>query len=257
MVFVLIGIGAAALWRAVPRGDGAAAAVAGRTAGSWAPRPPRPPRPPRRSRQGASSRSPACLRSSRGPRPMCLRPCIVMAAFRRPLSRRSGSRRPPGPGPIQLRAIPDFKSVESYAYPLVSGGRSLDRGERVSEAMLGPRGTAATQGESLVVICNSLFEAVTGAPCGGPGRGSARAPGRGRTDRSLRGGTGPCDLDLSAGGTVASTAPSGSARDHGPLVHDTAAARPRHGRARKARDHGPLGHDNPWPASARLASGDR
>jgi 4-amino-4-deoxy-L-arabinose transferase-like glycosyltransferase len=170
MVFVLIGIGAAALWRAVPREDdrrrraggvggmasataalapGRVVAIAGMLAVvAW----------------GATHLPPAVHRDGGYPAAAAAAKRVEAAA---------------GPGPIQLRAIPDFKSVESYAYPLVSGGRTLHRGERVSEALLGPRGTAATQGESLVVICDSLFEAVIGAPCGGPAEAALVSPGAG------------------------------------------------------------------------------
>ncbi len=73
-----------------------------------------------------------------------------------------------GPGPIRLLAIPDFKSVESYAYPLVRGGRVLERGEVISEGMVITEGAAPAEPGSLVVICDSLFEVVIGAACGGP-----------------------------------------------------------------------------------------
>jgi hypothetical protein len=61
---------------------------------------------------------------------------------------------------MTLRSIPDFKSTEAYAYPLIRAGALVgaDRGT-------GP--IAATDGP-LVVVCDSLFEAVTGAACGGP-----------------------------------------------------------------------------------------
>ena len=82
-----------------------------------------------------------------------------------------------GPGPIQLRGLPDFKSVAAYAYPLVQGGRSLVTGERVSSATLLLRdpaigapvtATASADPGTLVVICDRLFEVAIGAACGGP-----------------------------------------------------------------------------------------
>jgi len=73
-----------------------------------------------------------------------------------------------GPGPIDLRSLPEFKSVEAYAYPLVRDGRRLRMGADVGEATLTHDGAAAADPASLVVICDSLFEPVIGAACGGP-----------------------------------------------------------------------------------------
>ena len=72
-----------------------------------------------------------------------------------------------GTGPIRLLSIPDFKSVESYAYPLVRGGRTLERGPVLSEATLGRDGAVTGEPETVVVICDSLFEVAIGAACGG------------------------------------------------------------------------------------------
>jgi hypothetical protein len=69
--------------------------------------------------------------------------------------------------PIELRSLPDFKSVEAYAYPLVRGGRSVTFGAEVSDAVLRPSGPAGPPAY-LAVICDRLFEHVIGAPCGGP-----------------------------------------------------------------------------------------
>jgi len=74
-----------------------------------------------------------------------------------------------GPGPIDLRSLPVFKSVEAYTYPLVLGGRDLQLGDEISEATLvRDEATASTEPGSIVVICDVLFEVVIGAPCGGP-----------------------------------------------------------------------------------------
>jgi len=73
-----------------------------------------------------------------------------------------------GSGPIDLRSLPLFKSIEAYAYPLVLGGRSLRPGDEISEATLVREDATAAEPETLVVICDSLFEPVLGAPCGGP-----------------------------------------------------------------------------------------
>jgi len=153
MVFVLVGMGAAALWRARPRVGGAgvtprrvsavaapgrAIAVAGVLAiAAWA----ATHLPPRVNPDGGF-------------------PEAVLAAKRIEAAA--------GPGPIRLRSLPDFKSVEAYAYPLVRGGRTLSMGETVGEATLDRGGAAASEPGSLVVICDALFESVIGASCGGP-----------------------------------------------------------------------------------------
>jgi 4-amino-4-deoxy-L-arabinose transferase-like glycosyltransferase len=69
-----------------------------------------------------------------------------------------------GDRPIALRSIPDFKSTEAYAYPLVLDGR---------------RPVPEAQATALVVICDALFEEVVGAACGGPAETAALGP----TDR--------------------------------------------------------------------------
>lgn len=73
-----------------------------------------------------------------------------------------------GDGPIQLRSLPDFKSAETYAYPLIRAGRTVD--------LNGSSGGAP--GSTLVVICDSLFETAIGAPCGGPAETTAAPPER-------------------------------------------------------------------------------
>lgn len=72
-----------------------------------------------------------------------------------------------GPGPIRLRSMPDFKSVEAYAYPLVRAGWTLHMGEETGDATL-TLGATTSGPESLVIICDSLFEGAIGAACGGP-----------------------------------------------------------------------------------------
>ncbi|MEX1170690.1 MAG: hypothetical protein WEE50_11160, partial [Chloroflexota bacterium] len=161
MVFVLVGLGAAALWR--PDRDGsdpapdpvpgsapgrasgrASAVVAGRVLAAggvlailaW-----------------AAPHQPAAVHPDGG------FPAAVTAADRIEAAT--------GPGRIRLLAIPDFKSVESYAYPLARGGRGLQMGGETSEATLTRDSVAASEPESLVVICDSLFEPVIGAACGG------------------------------------------------------------------------------------------
>ena len=72
--------------------------------------------------------------------------------------------------PITLRSIPDFKSIEAYAYPLVRAGASV-RADTGS-------GPVASSDGALVVICDSLFEEAIGAPCGGPAEATVAPPER-------------------------------------------------------------------------------
>jgi 4-amino-4-deoxy-L-arabinose transferase-like glycosyltransferase len=64
-----------------------------------------------------------------------------------------------GGGELTLRSLPDFKSTEAYGYPLIRAGATVhvDVGSGPVSSPVG----------SLVVICDSLFEAAIGAPCGG------------------------------------------------------------------------------------------
>jgi hypothetical protein len=66
-----------------------------------------------------------------------------------------------GDRPTALRSIPDFKSTEAYAYPLVLDDRRL---------------VPAEEATALVVICDALFESVVGAACGGPAERAALGP---------------------------------------------------------------------------------
>lgn len=153
MVIVLIGMGAAALWRAgplalraadrrpAPAADlatpGRVIAIVGTLAlVAWA----------------ATHLPPAINRDGGYPAALAAATRIEAAA---------------GTGPIRLRSLPDFKSVEAYAYPLVRAGWTLKMGESTGDATL-TRGAATSGPESLVVICDSLFEAAIGAACGGP-----------------------------------------------------------------------------------------
>ena len=76
-----------------------------------------------------------------------------------------------GEGTITLRSLPDFKSSEAYAYPLLLGGATV-------RADAGPGPVAAAPGMTLVVICDSLFEVAIGAACGGPAEAVVAPPDR-------------------------------------------------------------------------------
>ena len=73
-----------------------------------------------------------------------------------------------GDGPIQLRSLPDFKSAEAYAYPLIRAGRAVEL----------HGSTDGAPGGTLVIVCDSLFEAAIGAPCRGPAESSVARPDR-------------------------------------------------------------------------------
>jgi hypothetical protein len=85
-----------------------------------------------------------------------------------------------GDRPTALRSIPDFKSTEAYAYPLVRVGRHLvsvpAQGDD-DEAGRAARDAAEAGATALVVVCDDLFETVTGAPCGGPAEDGEVPPG--------------------------------------------------------------------------------
>lgn len=170
MVFVLIGVGAAALWHAMPAGSmrqyapwmptpGRLVVVVGMAAlGAW-----------------AVTHLPPAVHPDLG------YPGAQAAAER--------IERVAGPGPIELRSLPDFKSIEAYAYPLVRAGRELQMGPETSVATLtwpdsgmggsaGSAGAAAGGSTTLVLICDRLFEPVIGAACGGPAEAAA-APAEG------------------------------------------------------------------------------
>ena len=75
-----------------------------------------------------------------------------------------------GAGELTLRSLPDFKSAEAYAYPLVRAGA-------VVHADTGTGPIQATSG-TVVVVCDALFETVIGAQCGGPAEATVAPPDR-------------------------------------------------------------------------------
>jgi hypothetical protein len=75
--------------------------------------------------------------------------------------------------------LPVFKSIEAYAYPLVLGGRTLRPGDEISEATLVREEAGAPGPETVVVICDRLFEPVLEAPCGGPAESTIVTAGTG------------------------------------------------------------------------------
>jgi flagellar biosynthesis protein FliQ len=139
MVFVLVGIGAAASWRAVGRGAGEA--IPGVTPGrllavigigaivAWAV----PHQPPAIAPDGGF-------------------PAAEAAAARIEHTAALVD-------PIRIRSLPVFKTAEAYVYPLVRDGRLVVTAE--------PTGGATVAGSNLVILCDSLFDQAIGRPCGG------------------------------------------------------------------------------------------
>lgn len=71
---------------------------------------------------------------------------------------------------LTLRSLPDFKSTEAYGYPLVRAGATV-------HVDTGTAPVPATPGVT-VVICDALFEESIGAPCGGPAEAVVAPPDR-------------------------------------------------------------------------------
>src|SRR4029078_3020623 len=71
---------------------------------------------------------------------------------------------------ITLRSLPDFKSTEAYAYPLVRAGASV-----LADTGSGP---VAISIGALVFICDSLFEQSIGARCRGQAEATVAPPDR-------------------------------------------------------------------------------
>lgn len=136
-VFTLVGIGAAGLWRAGRGGVGASFTV-GRVVAvvgltfllAW-----------------NVAHQPSAINPDGG------YPAATTAAAR--ILAAAGGRT------LTLRSLPDFKSSEAYAYPLLLGGATVH-----ADTGTGP--VSAAPGTTLVVICDSLFEVAIGAACGGP-----------------------------------------------------------------------------------------
>ncbi len=140
MVFVLVGIGAGALWRAAgPRGATATSALTpGRLLAAvglaaiiaWAV----PHQPPAIAPDGGF-------------------PAADAAAAR--IEHATGLQ-----DPIRIQSLPVFKTAEAYLYPLVRDGRLV--------VAAGPNGGQPIAGSNLVIVCDALFDQATGRPCGGP-----------------------------------------------------------------------------------------
>jgi len=97
-------------------------------------------------------------------------PAADAAAARIVAAASVGAAGAPSGAHLTLRSLPDFKSSEAYAYPLIRAGATVrqDRG-------IGP---AEPTREALVIICDSLFETAIGVPCGGPAETTIAPPDR-------------------------------------------------------------------------------
>ena len=147
MVFVLVGIGAGALWSAAGR----QLAAGNRTA------------------------APGQLLAGVG-----VLAIVAWAAFHQPPAIASDGGFPAaqaaalriqadaGSGPIVLASLPAFKTAEAYEYPIV----------QASGGVVNDLAAASLAGRTLVVLCDSLFETAIGAPCGGPAEAAVAPPDR-------------------------------------------------------------------------------
>jgi hypothetical protein len=81
---------------------------------------------------------------------------------------------------VRLRSLPDFKSTEAVVYPLARLGRryvgEVPAGVApggVAPGSVDAAGVEAAGGiAGLVLLCDDLFSAAIGAPCGGPAEAS-------------------------------------------------------------------------------------
>ncbi|MFP5342826.1 MAG: hypothetical protein ACLGIJ_07885 [Candidatus Limnocylindria bacterium] len=70
--------------------------------------------------------------------------------------------------PVPIRSLPEFKSTEAMAYPLVRLGRAVaaETPDGLAPGSTPLRGSAA-DAPAVVLLCDSLFEASLGGRCGG------------------------------------------------------------------------------------------
>ena len=144
MVFVLVGVGAAALWGVGGRAVTSVAATPGRLLASavmvaivaWA----LPHQPPAVAPDGGFPAAEAAAARIEAVIP---------------------------DGPIAFGSLPVFKTPETYVYPLVRDGRRVDA--------VTLDGSSPVGAGDLAVVCDSLFNEVIGAPCGGPAESAAIA----------------------------------------------------------------------------------
>ena len=199
MVFTLVGMGAAVLWRGgrarAPGGGptterparAALAAAVAPTTGTGAPNVAETGAPALAAVAGTAVVTPdppgASRRLMTG-RILAVAGIIGLVAFN--LARQPPGLHPDGGFPgadraaarimaaggdrLTIRSLPDFKSTEAYGYPLIRAGASV-----IVDA--GSGSVAATSG-ALVIVCDSLYATAIGAPCGGPAEAIVAPPER-------------------------------------------------------------------------------
>jgi hypothetical protein len=74
---------------------------------------------------------------------------------------------------VLIRSLPDFKSTESMAYPLVRMGRAV--AAETPDGLSPGSGPVPSEPGPVILLCDSLFEASIGGECGGPAEGLAEA----------------------------------------------------------------------------------
>lgn len=165
MVFVLVGVGAAALWRAGGRAGFAAGVPDGLAAG------------------GRAVMARAAATAGRLVASVGLLAVIAWAVTHQPPAVAPDGGFPAAQtaaarieaaipqGPIEFASLPVFKTAEAYVYPLVRDGRHVDT------VVLG--GSPPASDGPLAVVCDSLFSEVIGAACGGPAESAAVGVGGG------------------------------------------------------------------------------
>jgi hypothetical protein len=176
MVFTLVGMGAAVLWRGGSRGANTPAATT------------TPPGLDTRSDAAASPSHTTAATTRIEPstvgRILAVVGVVALVAFGLgnlppavhpdggfPGADRAAARIVAAGGPqLTLRSLPDFKSTEAYGYPLIRAGASV-----TVDAGSGP---VAQDGGTLVVICDALYETAIGAKCGGPAEAVIAPPAR-------------------------------------------------------------------------------
>ena len=68
--------------------------------------------------------------------------------------------------PISLRSLPEFKSTEALAYPLIRLGRPVHA--PMAKGLAPGSADPAAESDGVVILCDQLFRDAIGADCGGP-----------------------------------------------------------------------------------------
>ena len=76
---------------------------------------------------------------------------------------------------VAIRSLPDVKSTESMAYPLVLLGRAVaaETPRGLSPGSTDPAAVEPARPPALVLLCDDLFATLIGAPCGGQAEDAA------------------------------------------------------------------------------------